>query len=117
MRPPEPGWGHLKRKDEDPVFDEPWQAQALAMADLLIKSGRISGSVWTETLGAEILAAKSAGKPDHAETFFQSVLSALARVLAENGNVTEADLSRRQRQWESAYLHTPHGQPVALHRS
>jgi len=116
LNPPDLGWGNLKKKDREPTFAEPWHAQALAMADLLVKSGKISGSRWAETLGSEISAAKAAGEPDDGETFFLAALSALERVLAEDGSVTPPELARRQQEWERAYLRTPHGQPVQLGR-
>jgi nitrile hydratase accessory protein len=106
----------LKMKDGEPVFGEPWHAQALAMADLLVKSGTISQSRWTETLGAEIAAARVADGPDDGEAFFRAVLSALERLLAESGNITRAERAERQEEWEHAYLRTPHGQPVELRR-
>ena len=84
------------------------------MADLLLKSGKFSGSRWAETLGVELGASKTAGKPDDAETYFRAVLSALERLLAEDGSVAPAELARRRQEWERAYLRTPHGQPVEL---
>ena len=44
----------LKRRDEEPMFDEPWQAQVLGMADILITAGVISSDAWATALGAEL---------------------------------------------------------------
>ena len=110
MGPPELGF--LKAKDGEPAFGEPWHAQTLAMADLVVKSGAISSARWAETLGAEIKALEAA--PDDRETYFRAVLAALERVLAETGGVTRAELDEREHQWERAYLATPHGRPVEL---
>ena len=107
-----PGPGVLKAKDGEPVFGEPWHAETLALADLLVKRGAISPERWTKTLGAEIAARKSA--PDDRETYFRAVLAALERALMENGAVTRAELDAREHQWERAYLNTPHGKPVEL---
>jgi nitrile hydratase accessory protein len=112
LNPPELGSGFLKAKDGEPAFGEPWHAEALAMADLLVKRGVVSGARWAETLGAEIAALK--GKPDDRETYYRAALAALERVLLENGSVTRAELDEREHQWERAYLRTPHGQPVEL---
>jgi len=106
------GSGFLKAKDGEPVFGEPWHAQTLALADVLVKSGMISSSRWAEMLGAEIKALKA--EPDDRETYFRAVLAALERLLAENGSVTHAELEDREHQWERAYLRTPHGKPVEL---
>ena len=107
-----PELGLLKARDGEPVFGEPWHAQTLALADLLVKSGAISSARWAETLGAEIKALNA--EPDDRETHFRAVLAALERLLAENGSVTPAELHGREHQWERAYLRTPHGKPVEL---
>jgi nitrile hydratase accessory protein len=107
-----PELSFLKAKDGEPVFGEPWHAQTLALADLLVKSGAISSARWAETLGAEIRALNA--EPDDRETYFRAVLAALERLLAENGSVTHAELEDREHQWERAYLRTPHGKPVEL---
>ncbi|HEY3622659.1 MAG TPA: nitrile hydratase accessory protein [Roseiarcus sp.] len=112
MNRPELGSGFLKATDGEPVFGEPWHAQTLALADLLVKSGAISSARWAETLGAEIEALKAA--PDDRETYYRAVLAALERVLAESGSVTRAEVDEREQQWERAYLRTPHGRPVEL---
>ena len=112
MNQPDLGQGFLKAKDGEPAFGEPWHAETLARADLLVKSGAISPARWAETLGAEITALKAA--PDDRETYFRAVLAALERVLAENGAVTRAELDERQERWELAYMRTPHGRPVEL---
>jgi len=109
---PEAGSGFLKARDGEPVFGEPWHAQALALADVLVKRGVISPARWAETLGAEIKALKA--EPDDRETYFRAVLAALERALDGNGAVTAAELDEREHQWERAYLRTPHGQPVEL---
>ena len=61
-----PEFGFLKAKDGEPVFGEPWHAETLALADLLVKSGSISSARWAETLGAKIQALNAA--PDDRET-------------------------------------------------
>jgi nitrile hydratase accessory protein len=109
---PELGASSLKTKDGEPVFGEPWHAQTLALADLLVKSGAISSALWAETLGVEIKALNA--EPDDRETYYRAVLAALERLLAENGSVTPAELEEREHQWERAYLRTPHGKPVEL---
>ncbi|HEY1782791.1 MAG TPA: nitrile hydratase accessory protein [Roseiarcus sp.] len=112
MSPPEVRSGFLKAKDGEPVFGEPWHAQALALADVLVKRGVISPERWAETLGAEIKALKA--EPDDRETYYRAVLAALERALAESGAVRPAELDAREHEWERAYLRTPHGRPVEL---
>jgi nitrile hydratase accessory protein len=107
-----PELSFLKGRDGEPIFGEPWHAQTLALADLLVRSGAISSARWAETLGAEIKALNAA--PDDRETYYRAVLAALERLLAENGDVTATELNEREHQWERAYLRTPHGRPVEL---
>ena len=116
MSLPDPSLGPLKRKDGQPVFDEPWQAQALAMADLLVKSGTVSSSKWAETLGAELRAAILAGRPDDTGTYYGAVLSAIERILDSGQIVSREEVTQRRDEWERAYVRTPHGHPVELDR-
>ena len=113
---PDPGWGPLRRRDDEPIFAEPWHAQAMATAYLLIRSGTISQSKWTETLGEEIRLASLSGSADDTGTYYTAVLSALERILDAGGNVSCVELAHRRDEWHRAYLHTPHGQPVELDR-
>lgn len=106
--------GPLKRKDGDPVFDEPWQAQALAMADSLVKAGAFSASDWAAALGDELRLAAEAGAPDTAETYYVAVLTALEGLLDKTGAASGQEVQIRREEWERAYLNTPHGQPVEL---
>jgi nitrile hydratase accessory protein len=109
-QPDKPGF--LKARDGEPVFGEPWHAQTLALADVLVKRGVISAERWAEALGEEIKALKA--EPDDRETYYRAVLSALERLLVENGRVTPEELHEREHAWERAYLNTPHGAPVEL---
>ncbi len=113
MNRPELGAGFLKAKDGEPVFGEPWHAQTLALADLLVKSGAISSARWAETLGAEIKALNA--EPDDRETYYRAVACcARAAARGERQRNTHAELEEREHQWERAYLRTPHGKPVEL---
>jgi nitrile hydratase accessory protein len=114
LKLPDEPLGPLKRKDGDPTFDEPWQAQALAMADTLVVTGKISAAAWAETLGAELRKAADTGAPDDTETYYRAVLAALERLLNQSGAAEKSEIDARRDQWERAYLNTPHGQPVQL---
>ena len=104
-----PALGPLRRRDDEPIFAEPWQAQALAIAERLIAAGCFSAADWAETLGAEIRAV-----PDGGDNYYAAVLRALERLAAARGLVTEAALAERKAAWVRAYERTPHGQPVEL---
>jgi nitrile hydratase accessory protein len=107
-----PELGLLQAKDGEPVFGEPWHAQTLALADLVVKRGVISPAQWADTLGAEIKAHKA--ELDGRESYYRAALAALERALMESGAITHAELDEREHQWERAYLRTPHGKPVEL---
>jgi nitrile hydratase accessory protein len=106
--------GPLRSRDGEPAFNEPWQAQALAMANVLIRSGTVSGSQWAEALAGKLRKSESSGERDDTEAYFAAALSALERMLIDGNNVSKAELDRRRHEWEHAYLDTPHGQPVFL---
>jgi nitrile hydratase accessory protein len=104
----------LKRKDDAPLFDEPWQAQALAMADMLVRSGTITATDWASTLGAQLRQRAPAEPADDANAYYGAVLAALQELLYRNGTVDPGQVASLQEQWERAYLNTPHGSPVEL---
>lgn len=97
-----------------PVFREPWEAQAFALAVELSEAGIFTWSEWAETLGAEIKAAQAAGDPDLGDTYYTHWLAALERLVTRKGLLAPPDLKARRDAWERAYLDTPHGQPVEL---
>ena len=100
--------------DGDPVFDEPWQAQALALADTLVKQGMFSATSWSETLGKMLQKAQDSKQADNAMTYYKAVLAALEELVAGNSQVKHEDMQNMRKDWEAAYLSTPHGQPVEL---
>ena len=106
--------GPLARRDDEPVFDEPWQAQALALAFNLMDQGVFSNVEWSDALGAELKGAAARGDRDDAQSYYRSVLAALEGLLAGDGRVATSDLGLRTEAWRRAYLNTPHGQPVKL---
>lgn len=115
MHPPEhPGLGPLARRDGEPVFDEPWQAQVLGLAFSLVDKGVFSSEQWSATLGAALRAAADHGAPDTTATYYAAVLSALEQLTAATGALTPDAMADRRAAWRQAYLDTPHGQPVEL---
>jgi nitrile hydratase accessory protein len=106
--------GGLIRRDGEPPFAEPWQAEVMGVAAALIKAGRFSASLWSETLGAEIRKAEAKGRPDTADTYYGAALLALERLVADKDLLSREALARRKSEWEDAYARTPHGQPVTL---
>jgi nitrile hydratase accessory protein len=104
----------LPRDRDGPVFEEPWQAQAFALAVRLCEAGCFSWAEWTAALSQEIRAAQARGDPDLGHTYYQHWLNALERLCIAKGLVSHAELQRRAEAWRQAYRQTPHGQPVEL---
>lgn len=102
------------RDADGPVFREPWEAQAFALAVELCEAGHFTWSEWAEALGAEIKAAQAAGDPDLGDTYYRHWLRALERLVADKGVLDPEQIDARRDAWERAYLNTPHGQPVVL---
>ena len=86
--------GPLARRDGEPVFDEPWQAQVLALAFNLIERGALSNAEWSDALGAQLRAAADRGEPDDPQTYYRSALAALETLLSADGRITTALHSR-----------------------
>jgi len=99
---------------EGPVFREPWEAQAFAMALALHERGLFTWPQWAATLGEEIRRAQAAGDPDTGETYYRHWLAALEHLVAEKGVATRETLTRYHDAWDRAADRTPHGQPIEL---
>jgi nitrile hydratase accessory protein len=105
---------HLPRDAAGPVFDEPWEAQAFAMALVLHERGLFTWGEWAATLAHEIKAAQAAGDPDTGNTYYRHWLNALERLVAEKMVASEDALVRYREAWRHAAQRTPHGVPIAL---
>ncbi len=101
--------------DEGPVFREPWEAHAFAMAVALNEGGSFTWDEWTADLAEEIEAA--AGDPDNGDTYYQHWLTALERMIVKKGLASSEVLNRYRDAWDHAADRTPHGQPIELQLS
>jgi nitrile hydratase accessory protein len=99
---------------EGPVFREPWEAQAFAMALALHERGIFTWSEWADTLSGEIKRAQAGGDPDTGETYYRHWLAALERLIAAKGVTTSETLHRYRDAWDHAADRTPHGAPIEL---
>lgn len=104
----------LPRDDEGPVFAEPWQAQAFALAVRLSEQGHFTWKEWAATLGAELKAAADRGDPDDGSRYYYHWLAALERLVTKKGLTDREAMQERKEAWADAYRHTPHGKPVVL---
>ena len=102
------------KDEQQPVFAEPWEAHAFAIAVKLSEKGLFKWSEWTNSLAKEIKEAKEQGNPDFDNTYYKFWLSALETMLLEKNILKKSDLKSMMEQWRHAYLSTPHGNPVKL---
>ena len=124
MNTPEPksdlerlaGLPMLPRDDDGPIFAEPWQAQAFALAVRLSAEGYFTWKEWAAALAAELQSAADRGQPDDGSRYYEHWLAALEGLVAEKGLSNRKEMLARQDAWADAYRHTPHGKPVALRR-
>lgn len=104
----------LPRDAGGPVFAEPWQAQAFALAAKLSEQGYFTWREWAATLAEELKAAANRGEADDGSRYYQHWLAALERLVTAKGLSDPATLLARKEAWAEAYRHTPHGKPVEL---
>ena len=104
----------LPRDDGGPVFAEPWQAQAFALAVKLSEQGHFTWKEWAAALAAELKAAADRGEPDDGSRYYHHWLAALEHLVTSKGLSDRAALLARKQAWADAYRHTPHGKPVEL---
>ena len=106
----------LPRDEGGPVFAEPWQAQAFALAVRLSEQGYFTWKEWAATLADELKAAADRGQPDDGSRYYEHWLAALERLVTSKRLANSAELLQRKEDWADAYRHTPHGTPVELRR-
>ena len=104
----------IPRDADGPVFREPWEAQAFALALVLHARGLFTWSEWAATLADEIKRAQGAGDPDTGETYYRHWLAALERIVAEKGVTDPGTLRKYYDAWDHAADRTPHGSPIEL---
>ena len=104
----------IPRDLDGPVFREPWEAHAFAMALALHERGLFTWLEWAATLADEIRRAQAAGDPDTGDTYYRHWLTALERLAAEKVAADPCALARCRAAWRRAARRTPHGAPIAL---
>ena len=107
----------LPREGGEPVFAEPWQAQAFALAVKLSEQGHFTWNEWAATLADQLRQAANAAEPDDGSKYYHHWLGALERLVSTKGLSDAQALLTRKVAWADAYRHTPHGKPVTLQLS
>jgi nitrile hydratase accessory protein len=104
----------LRRDAEGPVFAEPWEAQAFALAVTLSTQGYFTWKEWSTALAQELGAAGDRGEPDDGSQYYHHWLAALERLVTAKALTSAQTLRERKEAWAEAYRRTPHGKPVEL---
>src|SRR6267154_5729269 len=95
----------LPRDAGGPVFAEPWQAQAFALAVKLSEQGHFTWKEWAAELAGELKAAANRGKPDDGSHYYEHWLAALERLVVDKGLTDRQAMHERKEAWTEAYLH------------
>lgn len=91
----------------EPVFNEPWEAQAFAMTISLHAKGVFTWDEWANALSTQI---HSGEKRD----YYRHWLAALEALMVTKGLATQKAISDREQEWHEAAARTPHGEPIEL---
>jgi nitrile hydratase accessory protein len=101
----------LPRDAAGPVFAEPWQAQAFALALQLHAQGAFAWTEWADMLSRRL---KAAGPEDDGSRYYEHWLDALEDLVTSKDLAAATALADRKEAWAQAYRRTPHGKPVEL---
>jgi nitrile hydratase accessory protein len=104
----------IPRDASGPVFSEPWEAHAFALAVALEARRVFTWPEWAEAIGDEIRRAQLAGDPDTGATYYRHWLATLERLVVAKRVADDSTLRRYRDAWDAAADRTPHGQPIAL---
>ncbi|WP_064694637.1 nitrile hydratase accessory protein [Rhizobium aegyptiacum] len=103
--------GLPKSPEGDPVFPEPWAAEAFAMTVHLHQQGLFSWSEWAETLSREL---HQPGRAEDGSDYFECWVAALSNLLISRSLVDASVILGLQKSWQRAAEATPHGKPIEL---
>jgi nitrile hydratase accessory protein len=104
----------VPRDAEGPIFAEPWQAKAFAVAVDLHARGAFTWSEWANALSRTIQQAQAADDPDLGDTYWDHWLATVERIVADKGLTSAQALADKAAAWDRAAHATPHGQPILL---
>ena len=102
----------LPRSEEgDPVFPEPWAAEAFAITVHLHEKGLFSWGEWADSLSAEV---HKPGRAADGSDDFDCWVEALTGLLVGKGIADAEAILGLQKSWQRAAEATPHGVPIEL---
>lgn len=101
----------LPKEADEPVFVEPWQAQAFALAVELNARGVFEWPEWADALSRELHSPDAA--PDGSD-YYDHWMRALEKLLVAKGVTTSDTVADLALAWQRAAHATPHGRPILL---
>lgn len=96
---------------DEPVFAEPWQAEAFALVVALHERSLFTWDEWASALSAEL---KSPGAAADGSDYYEHWLAALEKLLFTKGVAGPAEVDGLAEAWRRAAHATPHGKPILL---
>jgi len=106
--------GMPREKEGEPVFREPWEAHAFAMAVSLHARGLFTWPEWAQALADQIGQAQAGGDADRGDTYYHHWLATLETLVARKGASSALELASYRDAWHNAAHRTPHGKPIEL---
>lgn len=103
--------GLPKSPEGEPVFPEPWAADAFAMTVQLYEKGVFTWDDWTWALSREL---RRAGRAEDGSDYFTCWVGALSDIIVDNNIVDIDAILETQESWQRAAEATPHGKPIEL---
>ncbi|MDR6818412.1 nitrile hydratase accessory protein [Neorhizobium sp. 2083] len=103
--------GMPKSPEGDPVFPEPWAAEAFAMTVHLHERGLFTWSEWAAALSGEV---HKPGRAEDGSDYFDCWVAALSGLLVMKGVADGEVILALQQSWQRAAEATPHGRPIEL---
>ncbi len=93
---------------DEPVFSEPWEAQAFALVIGLYEKGAFTWNEWATVLSSTI------HSDDGCTSYYELWLKALETIVMQKALANKDEIFVRKTEWQKALLATPHGQPIEL---
>ncbi|EHS53068.1 hypothetical protein PDO_1234 [Rhizobium sp. PDO1-076] len=103
--------GRPRSTEGDPVFAEPWHAQAFALTVHLHDRGLFDWSEWAASLSLEV---HKPGRALDGSDYFDAWVAALTALLVGKGVAEPEQVLALQKRWQRAAEATPHGSPIEL---
>lgn len=104
----------IPRKYDEPVFNEPWEAEVFAMTINLHSQGLFTWKEWAGGLALTIQQAQQNGDPDLGDTYYLHWLNTLERLVVARQIGDQSRLDELYAAWNKAALSTPHGEPIEI---